>query len=221
MASLSESTTRICRWSLRDSVNDWCQPVSWGQVLGTGSRLLGESQGASRKRCVDERTSRIAGKAPSQALFRHPIATVESAHASPSARRRHGRTGQGHAEADRRARRRPLGSARGRDGVASRPPSNALLVTAPERVRERLGRSRALRLAQAAGRLRSAPDVRAGGLRRLAVASNNSRRSWPRSSAASPRSCRARAPFAHGAWRRTHLRRAVARLERRPQADGQ
>jgi hypothetical protein len=65
--------------------------------LGTGSRLLGESQGASRKRCVDERTSRIAGKAPSQALFRHPIATVESAHASPSARRRHGRTGHGHA----------------------------------------------------------------------------------------------------------------------------
>ena len=46
--------------------------------MGTGSRLLGESQGASRKRCVDERTSRIAGKAPPQALFRHPIATVES-----------------------------------------------------------------------------------------------------------------------------------------------
>jgi hypothetical protein len=84
--------------------------------LGTDSRLLGESQGASRKRCVDERTNRIAGKAPSQALFRHPIATVESAHASPSARRRHGRTGQGHAEADRRARRRPLGSRAGRGG---------------------------------------------------------------------------------------------------------
>jgi hypothetical protein len=49
-----------------------------GTGLGTGSRLLGESQGASRKRCVDERTSRIAGKAPPQALFRHPIAAVES-----------------------------------------------------------------------------------------------------------------------------------------------
>jgi hypothetical protein len=76
MASLSESTTRIRRWRLRDSGQ---RLVSAG-LLGTGSRLLGESQGASRKRCVDERTSRIAGKAPSQALFRHPKATVESSH---------------------------------------------------------------------------------------------------------------------------------------------
>lgn len=44
---------------------------------------------------------------------------------------------------------------------------SALLVTAPERVRERLGALSGERLARSAARLRSGPDVRTGVLRRL------------------------------------------------------
>ena len=44
-------------------------PVIWVQVLGTGWRIVGETQGSSRNVALGESASRIAGKAHSEAPF--------------------------------------------------------------------------------------------------------------------------------------------------------
>jgi hypothetical protein len=97
---------------------------------------------------------------------------------------------------------------------------SALLVTAPEHVRERLGALSGERLAQAAARLRPRSDVLNGVLRRL-----GQRVERLSKEVADAEPCPRRAPrrgrsrSARGVRRGAGLRRPAARLVRRPQPD--
>ena len=97
---------------------------------------------------------------------------------------------------------------------------SAVLVTAPEHVRERLGALSGERLARAAARLRPHPDVVNGVLRRLGRRVERLSKEVAeaeRTLAALRR--RGRARSARGVRRGAGLRRPAPRLERRPQPD--
>jgi hypothetical protein len=97
---------------------------------------------------------------------------------------------------------------------------SALVVTAPEPLRERLSKLSGERLARAAARLRPGADVGTAVLHRLG---RRGRATQPRGGRGRPQTARdphrGRARSARRVWRRTDLRRAATRLQRRSQPD--
>jgi hypothetical protein len=54
--------------------------ATWGQVLGTGSRLSWEAEGSSRRDAPGRRKSELAGKTPWGAAFQHRATAVRILH---------------------------------------------------------------------------------------------------------------------------------------------